>query len=387
MEDSLLAALQSYRPRPDRNPREDFITEAFAWTLRNFPSLGTAFLEEINQRAGIQDSTVSSFSSGWCTQEVVANGTVDMMLRTPDRTYIFEHKVGSTAHAKQIDKYRRSLTGEVTTVLITASPWNYTGDENPDILDPNIHMTWADVSTILEDHADQIDNPSRIQDFRTLLDHEGIGPREPVAEPDLRAMMRYKSTLNGLTRLIKGIKIRSEWTEVYKILPDPDKEEGQPEKRWSRSLPKCGRIALRIYNDNSYPNINLGLIVDPSDIGIPLSKPDLGPDLSVFLHIPKGSLSTDQFNAVVAHDEYEALRSRLKGQGDADWKVVAPKGENAKSKHHPIVLQYPLAHALRGTTSVEEQEQAMLDKLKSGVELFLRGGEIEALRPVVSRYR
>jgi len=387
MKDSLLVALQSYRPRPGRNPREDFITEAFAWTLRNVPYLGNAFLEEINQQAGIPDSETGIFSSEWRTQEHVKNGTIDMMVKTPERTYIFEHKVGSPAHAKQVDKYRRSLSSEVITILITASRWNYTGDADPDIPDPNVHMTWADVSTILEDYTDQMDHPSRIQDFRALLDHEGLGPSDPIAEPDLRAMVRYESTLDGLKRLIKRIQVRPEWEEIYKILPDPDKKEGKPEQRWSRPPPKHGRIALRLYNDNSYPNVNLGIIVDPSNLGISLSERELGPDLSVFLHIPNGSLSTHQFNAIVAHGEYETLRSRLKDEGDADWTVVAPKGTSVKNKHHPIVLQYPLAYVLRGTDSVPEQQQVVLEKLKSGVELFLSGGEIETLRSVVSQYR
>jgi len=137
MNDSLLVSLRSYRARPGRDAREDFITTAFAWTLRFVPELGDALLDHIDAKA---DVTSSSEGSKWDTHVSLDHGIVDMVADQGSRVYLFEHKVYSEATAEQVDRYRRSVdASEVVTVLITASRWNYTSD--PSHPDPDVLMT------------------------------------------------------------------------------------------------------------------------------------------------------------------------------------------------------------------------------------------------------
>lgn len=388
MEDSLLVSLRSYQPRPDRDPLEDFVTEAFAWTLRAHPSVGHQFLSEIDQRANLSEASEGEDGWDWSTQFDVGEGRVDMLAMRDHRTYVFEHKVGQTAKAKQVDRYRRSLSAdEVVTVLIMDAEWNYEGPQSPAVEEPDLCLTWPEVSKILGDKSEELENADRIDDFRALLDHEGLGPRERLSEPDLRAVPQYQETIDHLTKLIKEVRLQQEeWEPVYDLLPDPW-GQNQPEERWSGTPPTYGRIALRLYNENN-PNVNFGLIIDPDNIKTSLVDRNLGPDLAVYLHVPYSSLARGQYNELVNSQAYGDLRKRLAENSGSEWTAFAPKGTDPGiNKHHPLVLQRPLAHVLRDTQSVGDQRMKVLDALREGVELFLKGGEMEKLRDKMLRYR
>jgi hypothetical protein len=388
MEDSLLVSLRSYQPRPDRDPLEDFVTEAFAWTLRAHPPIGSQFLSEIDRRADLPKGSVDEDGWEWDTQVDLKEGRADMLAMGDHRTYVYEHKVGQTAKAKQVDRYRRSLTAdEVVTVLIMDAEWNYEGPQSAEVEEPDLCLTWPEVSKILEDKSEELGTADRVDDFRALLDHEGLGPRERLSEPDLRAVSRYQETIDHLTKLIKEVRLQQEeWEPVYDLLPDPW-GQNQPEKRWSGTPPKYGRIALRLYEENN-PNVNFGLIIDPDNIKFSLVDRNLGPDLAVFLHVPYSALSRGQYNELVKSQAYEDLRKRLAENSGAEWTASAPRSTDPEiNKHHPLALQRPLARVVRGTQSVEDQRAEVLDALKEGVELFLKGGEMEKLRDKMLRYR
>jgi hypothetical protein len=390
MDDSLLVSLRSYRPRSDRDPLEDFITEAFAWTLRSHPSVGDALLADVDSRADkSRVETASNWEEewNWNTQVSLDRGIADMIVRGGDRAYVFEHKVWSVAKAKQVDSYRRSVQADkIITVLITGAPWNYQGPSKPDVEAPDVHLTWAKVSKILAEESKSLEDSSRVDDFRELLDHEGLGPRECLKEPDIRAVTLYQNVVEDLISLIQEIRAQTEsWSFAYELLSDPN-GQNEPETRWTRKVPRHGRIALNLYSEFT-PNVNFGLIVDSNNIETELVDRELGPDLAVFLHLPCGRLSKDQYREIGTGQPYEKLQKRLNEEAGKEWTVFARRGtESGVNKHHPIVLQQPLARCLRGTSTVEEQCTAVLDVLKEGVRLFLEGGEIAKLREEITRY-
>lgn len=385
MQDSLLVALRSYRPRPNRDPLEDFVTEAFAWTLRSHPSLGDALLLEVDDKAEVSKSRTGNGEWDWNTQVSLDSGIADMIVRGEHRTYVFEHKVWAEARAEQIDDYRRSIEAdEVVSILITGASWNYVGAEESGIEAPDVHMTWAEVSEILADESDKVEDDSRVEDFRSLLDHEGLGPRERLTEPDIRAVTRYQETVDNLVKLMRELQAQKEnWAFAYELLSDPTGKK-QPETRWSRNVPRFGRIALNLYSEYT-PNINFGIIVDPDNIQTELVERRLGPDVAVFLHIPYSNLSKKEYREIATSRPYAELRKRLNQNASGSWTVFAPRGTDpGVNRHHPIVLQRPLARVLRGTTSVDGQRSAVLATLKEGVRLFLEGGEVENLREEIN---
>lgn len=366
MDDSLLVSLRSYRRRQDRDPLEDFITEAFAWTLRTHPSLSEKFLDEIDSQSEVSSEPVQD-ELKWETQVNLADGNIaDMVRWGGDRAYVFEHKVGSKARAKQLHRYREAVyADEVITVLITGSIWNYTAPTAEKVRPPDLRITWSDVYEMFDDWRRSTEEATeRVEDFLALLDHEGLGPQDPLAKSELRAFAIGKDVTDELYRLMKIIRERFDWSFLYETLPDQKEKNSPtlPSERW-------GRFGLRLYTNWS-PGLFTGILVDPDDHDAELANPKLGPDLTVILDIGSGRVE-GRFQEVATSEPYVDLCERLREL--TNWKVDARSANEAaeKNQSHPILIQRPLAHVLRGKSSIEDQQQAIYEVLREGIKHFL----------------
>jgi hypothetical protein len=390
MTDSLLVSLSSYRPTKERRPIEDFITEAFAWLLRNHSAVGSDFLDVVDEKIGLPTDQRDDLN--WRTQVPVEDGIVDMVVHTRDRVYLFEHKAWGKATADQLYEYTRSFQGgneEVVSVLTTGARWKYESPSQEDVDDPDLLWTWGDIHRFLDERIDITAKNDRIKDFLALLDSEGLGAQTLPTESDLRALPRYIDTLESLYRLLDVIKdSEKEWAFAYDLLPDSHGQQ-KPEPKWgrqtrSRSALLHGRIALNIYSEPE-PGLRAGFIIDPTNIGTELSRE--GPDLAVFILLPKRDLGS-KYGRVVNDQAYKELCQRIENESTNEWTAHIRKGtEPEVNPHHPIVLQKPLATVLRGTSTIGEQREAIMDEFREGTKLFVKGNEMHRLRNVITEHR
>lgn len=384
MSDSLLVALRNYRPRPGRDPLEDFITAAFAWTLRQEPAVAAAFLAEIAERAGKELPEPQPSGAGWDTHVSLDSGEADMLARTRDGVVLFEHKTYSEATADQINRYREAIGERIeATVLITASRWNYTGSDDSNVSGPDVHLTWGSVCEILDEAAGGQDNRNRIDDFLTLLQHEGLGPTQPLSEPRLRAFAASQNAIDEMFHLVDAVRRNCDWSFVYERLPAPSDEPQRPERWNSVGTLFHGRIPFDLFQPWR-PGLRAGIIVDPLNIKTSLSDEVLGPDLAVYLGIPKHSLGSSRHQEVLRSAPLRNLCDRLTTETPDNWMVTARHGNAPNlNGHHPVVLQRPLAPVIRGETKRDQQRDAVYQVLRNGIELFLDGREMRGLRTIL----
>jgi hypothetical protein len=386
MTDSLLVTLRSYRPRAGRDPLEDFVTEAFAWTLRTHPALGATFLDAVCERAGVEPA---GDEVEWTTQVRLESGIADMIARQGNQMVLFEHKMHSPATAKQVDRYRRALENEsddnVVTVLITASRWNYEGPQNASVQAPNVRLAWGEVYRLLDRAAEAgLDDRSRVDDFLALLKYEGLGPREPLSEPALRAFAASRHVTDTLYDIIERVRTGGDWSFAFgeNALPTPE-TNALPGRRWTPGTRsggrfKSGRIAIDF--GRWVPGVLAGLIVDPGNIKTKLVDPESGPDLAVFIGLPVRGMGKS-YRSIVTGEAYRGLGDGIRKAVDDAW-TVAARGPNDPTfqKWHPIVIQRPLAYVLRGKETREEQRQAVYNVLREGVEAFVHQPVLHDLR-------
>ena len=56
-DDNLLLALSKYHPREGHTPLENFITETFAWLLRNNPAFTVEFFKELCEELSLSEES------------------------------------------------------------------------------------------------------------------------------------------------------------------------------------------------------------------------------------------------------------------------------------------------------------------------------------------
>ena len=107
MDDSLLVSLRQYRPREGRDSLEDFITEVFAWLLRNVEGVAAKVLETTVMRMRADRRIdVPMCDVTWDTQVAYPGARLDMLAQWAGGAILFEHKVHAALHQEQVLRYQ-----------------------------------------------------------------------------------------------------------------------------------------------------------------------------------------------------------------------------------------------------------------------------------------
>ena len=103
MKNDLLTSLRKYRITHKRDSKENFITEAFAWLLKNYPNFSSYFIKDLKNRL---NSTINvSENLKWDTQKNFDGVYPDMVCEFDDNAFVFEHKAWSYLHQNQLQNY------------------------------------------------------------------------------------------------------------------------------------------------------------------------------------------------------------------------------------------------------------------------------------------
>jgi hypothetical protein len=94
LSDSLSSALRKYPKSQELDPIENFITEGFAWLLRNKEPLARDFVIYLNSKLP-EPLTLSPTLPEWKTQHTFPGGQIDMVADFGKFAFIFEHKIWS----------------------------------------------------------------------------------------------------------------------------------------------------------------------------------------------------------------------------------------------------------------------------------------------------
>lgn len=175
MENDLFVALRKYRPPDDRDPLENFITDAFAWTLNTYPGFGVFFMQEIISRLDRCDVEVSE-NPEWRTQGNFDHKRPDMFCTVSENAFLFENKAWGNLEPHQLDSYRAcadgKFPGKYHLILIT-------GSTNLHDQEPDLALCWYTICDWIESYLKNpeivADNHFILRNFLELLKHEGMG--------------------------------------------------------------------------------------------------------------------------------------------------------------------------------------------------------------------
>jgi hypothetical protein len=89
MENNLLTALRKYRPTEGRVLLEKFITEAFAWILKNYSDFSIFYLIKL---AELLKCEIEHPNPNWQTQVNFNGFFPDLICKMGCKAFVFEHK-------------------------------------------------------------------------------------------------------------------------------------------------------------------------------------------------------------------------------------------------------------------------------------------------------
>lgn len=350
MKTDLLTSLRKYKVTDKRDPIENFITEAFAWLLKNHDNFSSFFIKEMKEK--LNSNIIVSKKANWFTQKNFNGVFPDMVCEFDNNSFVFEHKAWSYLHENQLSNYREYASKNYSTsyiILITAHEKQH--EQKPDLA-----LCWYDVYKIIDRWFVNKDNEAffMFTSFQNLLVHEGMGPAAPISHSSILSYYsaRYfvKTTLDLITRIFN--KEKETFQSIFKT--EKDFELVNKGNEW-------GRIGLSMLN-NWRPGIFVGFMIDGEAHE---TKPVLGersPDFSIIL-----SFDEDLHNSYPGNENYIGLVEHLQVEIeklDDNWNFYNHiKDETVEKKNywHPIHIRKPMIDLFKGTLTAEEQEKRFID--------------------------
>lgn len=369
MDSSLLVSLRQYRPREGRDSLENFITEVFAWLLRNSSGISEAVLARL-QRAMPEvegfDLPRDSEDVEWSTQARLGSRRPDMQVTWPGMALIFEHKVWSGLRDAQITGYRelacqKFYASEVRVVAITASR-----HQHSEAADAN--LCWSDIHKTLEQYLDEVEEATErfhIENFLALLAHEGLQPAAPIAHEAIRYFPTAGKLPQQLEKAFTPLAARDWPVEV-------GYQAEMQRMRW-------GRIGIEFLRTDAKrkwsPGIFIGCVLDGSDHLINHCIEDTV-KLQLILDFSKGL-----HGHYPSMDSYRALKATLAEiSQETRWTFYDHREEQQVNTYHPLYLETPLLEILRGSKTMEEQRERIFTAAFQALEMLQHGGNLRRLK-------
>ena len=281
---SLFYYLVSYVPTEKREAKEDYLTQAFAWLLKEYEPFARYYIDFLNKKICSQDDTRTKvydignvkrieietqkeLNDGQCRLDLLICSTMlDKKIY-----YICEHKVDSVLSEKQIDRYMSLISeidsdpsAEFHSVLLTKSIKQHTQTAD-------IRIVWGDIKELIEDFlARESERGEKsvygfiLSQLSMYLTERGLENVKPVKEDDLRkhdfALTRFEKdsdiekTLNYfMYRLMDDLENLKTQERLDNEFPNL-KSLSEAEFNLQIPKPAWGRKGINLFGNEWDPN-------------------------------------------------------------------------------------------------------------------------------------
>lgn len=365
MKESIFSYLVSYVPTDKRESKEDYLTQMFAWILKNVEGVAEEYISFLcEQNKDIPRPQEYNISVS--TQEIMSVGRLDLLIRVNrDMSFICEHKVFSELSENQIKKYMDNSDelgpGKYYSVLLTYSMTQHTQTAD-------VSLVWSDICEFIDGLKGNYEHEENfvLSQFSEYLKENGMGKNEPIGPESLLGYWPAVNLENKLDNIFSQLAVY-DWS-----MDCPNLEgfsTGKYNPVYNRS--RWGRMGIDFF-ENWTPGIFAGIMLRTNDHHMPPLDEKKGPDLVVFMEssYSKAGKDSEIYNSIITSDAYKRRVKRLTvdsgsfefipGLADSKWRVV--------------VLRKPLFDVLFGKYTREEQLNAIKEAFIEGINLLVSEG-------------
>lgn len=343
MNTDLFENLVKSAPTQNMTPKENFLTEIFAWILKNYDGLAVGlvnwlFLLELDDQSEVL-----------CETQVNFNGKYpDMVLEIDNYHFVFEHKVDSELHCDQLKNYKSYATNNLENyriVLITTSKSQHTSP----LSDRNI--CWYEIYSFLDDHINErpeIQDRIVLDSFLYFLKHEGLGPMEALNYANIQ-YYNCAERLETETKNLLDILISRKREEIENLFGTPF--DSKIKYHW-------GRIGLSYYN-NWNPGIFVGFHLNPKDHKVPAEYWKASPFFVVIIDFDSRfhkSYTTDK-----TYQDFRLDLREVVNASSMNWSIFDIENQRfSKNLWHPLHVRIPMTEVFYGCESLEDQIDSVM---------------------------
>lgn len=357
MYESLLLNVSKYAASDKTSPIENFVTEAFAWLLKNDEDTREAILKLVQTKSSKKGPDYSNSPDDFdISTQMNFNGKFPDMVwkdNANDWVLVFEHKVWSELHEDQLYNYRQYADVHYPNyelVLITARSWQHCQS-------PDIALCWYEIENALSDIKCKNEKQKwLIQEFHSLLKGNGllsVSPIDPLSLNYYSAAKAIDSQLRNICDAFYSIdwplnsflnfnmrrKIDSRWERVgVEFTQYPDLPEDLARK----------------------PSVFMGFLQSGGD-HLVTDLVERGPVATLII-----SFGQDTHSVYPNLATYKQLVAELQSNLEISktWNVHDRTELPEYNKWHPIIIEAGLFQLFKDCNSIDSQQQRYIVELQ-----------------------
>ena len=360
---NIFESLFEFHPRDDHTPKENFLTESFAYILRTDAAaceswLSTIFGMEVKgatmnidtRRAEIDEDGLTSIYP-----DMLIHG--ELREEQPVAVYC-EHKWDSDCNLEQLRKYKRVTEKQGTHArLVFVGATHRQKAEASKFLPVERCLLWEDAFAAFERVSDKSDILKELLDFMKI---QGLGPGEPITVLQMQAFLKAGDFLNSLQSLANKLNTNFSWEVIPKRFHA---------NRYVHDA--YGRVAIRFETPDWKPAMSLGFLHDESDHGVSFVDRNRGIDLLLRIEV-------EPRNSKNAQPALDVLAEKRKALNKTAASVLL-KGERGNGNNYSLlIVRDCLADVIKDAQSSTDQLNAIHNKLTGWLEILFADGKLEA---------
>ena len=376
---SLFGYLKNYIPSEGRDPKEDYLTQMFAWILSNVDGAAKIYVKNLCDKIKL-NIDINTTPIDVSTQVPIKVGRnkchIDMLIKVGnDKAFICEHKIGSQLSRKQIEKYKKNSAqlGErdYYSVLVTYSESQWT--QNSDIA-----MIWGDVYKLFDEkimkgelYPSESANHFVIKEFLSYLREKNMEGYKEITPEMIQlwfsSVPKYDESLkNNLKKSLKTLfvdLVSEKWNEYCPNITRKEFSEYNPtyHSRW-------GRLGIEFHSWKRLL-VFAGVVLYTEDHGLDPADYEKGPDFCIFIDSEYGKKGPkkEQYDRNL-DSEYIRKRKRVLEKDSGDFEYMPGL---KSSPWRILVLRKPLLDVLKDAYDKKEQREALKKAIIEGINTML----------------
>ena len=366
--ESLLVNVSKYASSHQTSPAENFITEAFAWLLKHDEAVRKAYVEVLASKVPQHQTEIMklSLSADVETQVNFGGKYPDLFWSSIDNDFclIFEHKVWSELHNKQLSNYRKFAEEHLSKPFLIALVTGHSGQHRQS---PDLALCWYEITTLIENlssNGTSTENWLR-NEFVNLLKSNGLVNSTPL---NPLAIAYYNEVQNIDKQLYEIVRRTVQRSWVICESNQTVNFNHPPRHRNARGrYDAFGRIGLEFssvntLNDESgwIPGVFCGFIINGDDHLVhDLLKN--GPIAAMVLSVNKPLQSKLKSNGY-----YDLMVKELREKLPSDWELSdRTESGNKLNSWHPLVIYKKLSSFFEGTQNLDQQTEMFIKEMQA----------------------